>query len=440
MSQNRNRRRNAVSPPSIGTPVKSPSKVESDVTMKEMFKTLSAKIDKMDTSFQLLCNEVSEIRVEINGFKEIEKSLEFTQGIVDETKKDISDLKEISSKQEDKQAEMSHQIADYKLQNNILKERILQLDTYIRRENLKFSGISEETNELAVATQAKLREVFSKNLGISNPQGIEFQRCHRLGVKSVNVQKNRDVIVRFLRYEDRMTIWNNRFRLKGSGIYINEDLPIEVEQRRQKLYPIYREALNQKKKASLVADRLIVDSVRYSVDNLDNLPLELQLKNISTRSTDSAVLFHGVHSIYSNFHFAKFELDGKTFVTSEQCFQYEKARRCGDDETSSKIMDTIDPVQQYYLGRKLTPTQDQWDNVRAEQVMEMAVKAKFAQNEDLKNELLLTGKKQFIECNAHDKLWGVGLSINNVDALDKSKWMGQNLLGNVLVNVRESLK
>ena len=45
----------------------------------------------------------------------------------------------------------------------------------------------------------------------------------------------------------------------------------------------------------------------------------------------------------------------------------------------------------------------------------------------------------FIECNKYDPFWGNGLSIHNVHAEERSKWKGENALGNILVCVREGL-
>ena len=89
-------------------------------------------------------------------------------------------------------------------------------------------------------------------------------------------------------------------------------------------------------------------------------------------------------------------------------------------------MNTDNPVKQHQYGRKLKPTQDQWNDQRAEMFMECAVKAKFQQNDVLKKELLDTGNKNLVDWNAYDKFWGIGLSIYNADAMDRTKWKGQN--------------
>lgn len=61
---------------------------------------------------------------------------------------------------------------------------------------------------------------------------------------------------------------------------------------------------------------------------------------------------------------------------------------------------------------------------------------KFSQNEDLKRSLLETGNDMLAECAAKDRIWGIGLSMNDPDRHDMSKWKGQNLLGYALMMVR----
>ena len=64
---------------------------------------------------------------------------------------------------------------------------------------------------------------------------------------------------------------------------------------------------------------------------------------------------------------------------------------------------------------------------------------KFSQNEDLKAKLKATDNSILAECAVKDRIWGIGLSMNNPDRLQIDKWKGQNLLGYALMMVRERL-
>ena len=176
------------------------------------------------------------------------------------------------------------------------------------------------------------------------------------------------------------------------------------------------------------------------MDNIDNLPPELHPRQLAQRTTDGAVLFYGRDSIFSNFYDVSFTVDGITYNCSEQYYQHKKAVYVGENEIAMKILNSNDATEQHKLGKKLTTDDEQWKNVMAKQVMEAAVKAKFEQNPSLKDILLSTGNKMLVECNQYDKVWGIGLKLNNDDALDRNKWQGENALGQILIQIREGLK
>ena len=87
--------------------------------------------------------------------------------------------------------------------------KILYLEAFSRRENLKFQGIAETSQNNAISTQSKNTEDvlvgFLENvLGIEDAKNIEFQRLHRLGMpKNDNGNGGRTIISRFLRFLDR---------------------------------------------------------------------------------------------------------------------------------------------------------------------------------------------------------------------------------------------
>ena len=62
-----------------------------------------------------------------------------------------------------------------------------------------------------------------------------------------------------------------------------------------------------------------------------------------------------------------------------------------------------------------------------------AILAKFSQNEDSKKILLDTGDKVLGEASPRDRFWGIGLALTARDALDKTKWGGKNVLGQLLM-------
>lgn len=64
---------------------------------------------------------------------------------------------------------------------------------------------------------------------------------------------------------------------------------------------------------------------------------------------------------------------------------------------------------------------------------------KFSQNEELKQKLLDTENKILVEASPYDKIWGIGLSVSDKDFYNPILWKGENLLGKILMKVRNTL-
>lgn len=163
--------------------------------------------------------------------------------------------------------------------------------------------------------------------------------------------------------------------------------------------------------------------------------------------TDKYVAFWG--SVFSNFYPCEIHVTNDWwdkpvdlhFTSSEQYFMWLKATYFDDYETADKILEAKTPKEAKALGRKVKEfEEEEWAKIR-EDAMYNAVYAKFSQNENLKAFLLadeFKGKK-FVEGSPFDTIWGVGLDWRDTRIGDEENWLGLNLLGTVLENVREEL-
>ena len=68
--------------------------------------------------------------------------------------------------------------------------------------------------------------------------------------------------------------------------------------------------------------------------------------------------------------------------------------------------------------------------------MEAGCLAKFMQNWVERQKLLDTGDSRMAECSPTDKIWAIGLGLKDNRTKDPKNWIGQNLMGQVLENVR----
>ena len=142
----------------------------------------------------------------------------------------------------------------------------------------------------------------------------------------------------------------------------------------------------------------------------------------------------------SNWYVSEFKIDSIKFSSMEQYMMYKKAIVFNDNKIANEILETTDVSKIKALGRKVSNYDDTyWNGVR-QIIIYKGLLEKFSQNKDLKKRLLNTGNDILAECAVQDKIWGIGLSMKDVNRWDMEKWRGENLLGFALMMVREELR
>lgn len=116
---------------------------------------------------------------------------------------------------------------------------------------------------------------------------------------------------------------------------------------------------------------------------------------------------------------------------------HQKALLFNDLEVAKLIMQQKSPFKQKFLGRQVRGFNLRiWEN-KCQTIMVDGLVSKFAQDEYSLNELINTGDREIVEASPTDKIWGIGLGIDDKNILAKSKWKGKNLLGIVLMKTRD---
>ena len=142
----------------------------------------------------------------------------------------------------------------------------------------------------------------------------------------------------------------------------------------------------------------------------------------------------------SNWFLSEFTVGDITFSSMEQYMMYEKALLFQDQEAAEKILQTDSAADIKALGRSVQHFADKiWIKVR-EEIVYKGVREKFRQNPELAENLEKTGEEIIAECAVKDRIWGIGLSMKDENRHCIDRWRGQNLLGKILMRVREEIK
>ena len=108
-----------------------------------------------------------------------------------------------------------------------------------------------------------------------------------------------------------------------------------------------------------------------------------------------------------------------------------------DRSISALILQSSSPTEAKTLGNSVAISRGKWDLI-SECVMRNILFSKFSQNPSALSELISTGDKVLVEANPNDKIWGVGMSVEQVMRLGPDFIFppNSNRLGRVLMSLR----
>jgi len=112
----------------------------------------------------------------------------------------------------------------------IVAKRLVKLEDQSRQNNLRIDGISDHPRENYEQTQEKVIKLIEEKLDIK----INLASSNRLG--KFESGKSRTILARFNTFAERQSCLRSSYKLKGTNVFLNEDLAREtLELRKQKL-------------------------------------------------------------------------------------------------------------------------------------------------------------------------------------------------------------
>ena len=166
-----------------------------------------------------------------------------------------------------------------------------------------------------------------------------------------------------------------------------------------------------------------VEMIKEKYDNGDKLKLDIFFEGDFTQDEKS-----------------DFEIKDISYMGVDQYLLANRAKLFKDQEMLERIMESKSIRQAKLFGRKIRNfNQDKWDKHKLN-MSYVANLCKFQQDENLKFKLLETEDKILVYANVYDSVWGVGKKITDLDIRNPHSWKGENLLGFILMKVRDDLR
>lgn len=253
----------------------------------------------------------------------------------------------------------------------------------------------------------------------------------------------RPVVVRFMRVYHRDLVWKKRVDITqdedGKKTRVNTDLPKRLRDDLRILNRVAKAASKiQEYQSAKVQDyRLILNGESYPADKLETLPIPIRPSTLASPMSDTSVAFYSKYSMLSNHFPSRFKCNDQTFNSMEQYLAFRRAKLSGQQSLIHRALHAADPVKAKAVLNTLSNDHPQeWDNEVGNITLE-GLRAKFSQNIILKNCLCATGHREIGEASLNER-WGVGMTLDDPDILDVTKWKADgNLLGKSLMSVRQ---
>ncbi|KAG5899891.1 hypothetical protein JTB14_012354 [Gonioctena quinquepunctata] len=145
-----------------------------------------------------------------------------------------------------------------------LKIRLETVERQLKKHNLVIYGVKEQENESQDYLLCSIGNIVREKLRIEINK-TEFNNIYRLGM---NKSRTRPILVSFVSQIKRQEILWNSQKLKGSRIYIAEDLIEKDQQERKILVDNLKESRRRNKLATIKGRKLIIEGNVYTAEDL----------------------------------------------------------------------------------------------------------------------------------------------------------------------------
>jgi hypothetical protein len=227
-------------------------KIDNVVEKMDKLDIIESRLTNMEVSVITMKNDMKEVK---NQITEMDIGLSFLNTKYEENKMDMKEMNDKMGRMMDMTDSLYEDNERLKKDYKELQDKQIEMQSRSMRDNLIFTGIDETEHE---DTEMTLKRFLEDEMNISDDIG--FHRVHRLG----RGQK-RPIVAKFVLHKEKEKVRKlapEKLRNKPYGI--NEQYPKEINDRRKALYPHYKAAKSQGKKAVLNMDKLYIEGVLFN--------------------------------------------------------------------------------------------------------------------------------------------------------------------------------
>lgn len=403
------------------------------VSVHKSMETVQASVDSNSKRLITIEENLQEQKVKWSSLEKVErKIIKAAEGKFDELKTAVKHdvgveiLQEVRRNNEQIRSENRYEFLKGRASAN--------------KQHLVVIGVPEDSEK---GDHEYVTSIFRNRLGLPH---LDIVETFRLGNRP-RPNAPRPLVAKFTRMGDRKAVWRRKSALMTEEegepmIWVQEYAPKQLRNDIRVLQRIARVArMNPEYYGEVfIKDyKVYINEQGFGMGNIRDLPKELQPEHVYTPTSDDTVVFFTRYSPLSNHFRSPFTLEDTSYSCVEQYLAQQKAILAGNEQLADRAMKSPDPADHKVILNSLKKdTQDQW-RTRAEEIIPKAVRAKFNQNPYLASFLVETFPRAIGEASA-DRVWGIGLKLEDKDVLVESAWEKEgNLLGKTLAKVRQEL-
>ena len=273
-----------------------------------------------------------------------------------------------------------------------------------------------------------------------DPKSADIKATYRLGPLKNGIARPRSIKVIFANSSTKGEIFKNIDKLKNNdawkGIRLSDALtPLEQSQQRD-LRCIYAAAKAQGINTKLRGSSIIIDEVKYTYKDINDLPHSWCMKNIKVLQVADGLAFQSHHAFLSNMYPCPIKDDNNTYKSAEHFYSCDLAKYHHRNDLIQPILDAQDGYTAKRIVRSIKVV-DEWQDEKIK-AMKKIITMKFDQNDNLRD-MLINTKGCLYEATKSDMDFACGYTLSQAKEINKESIKGKNLLGKILCEYRDNI-